>query len=104
VRLLENAIKFTPPGGRVWVTLAFGAGAMELCIRDNGPGIPPEFLARAFEPFSQANGTRTRTHRGLGIGLALVRHFVERQGGTIDVASPVDGQGAAFRVRLPAPG
>jgi two-component system, chemotaxis family, CheB/CheR fusion protein len=103
-KLISNAIKFTPPGGKLWVTLAFHDGAMELCIRDTGPGVSPEFLARMFEPFSQANGSRTRTHHGLGIGLALVRYFVERQGGTIDVASPGEGQGTAFTVRLPAPG
>lgn len=102
-KLLSNAVKFTPPGGKVWVTLAYPDGAMELCIRDTGPGISPEFLARAFEPFTQADGARTREHRGLGIGLALVRYFVERQGGAIDVASPGDGRGTAFTVRIPAP-
>ncbi|HWO19930.1 MAG TPA: chemotaxis protein CheB [Kofleriaceae bacterium] len=103
-KLISNAIKFTPPGGRVWVTLAFGDGVVELCVRDTGPGIPPELLARVFEPFLQADGARTRPHGGLGIGLALVRYFVERQGGTIDVASAGDGQGTAFTVRFPSPG
>jgi two-component system CheB/CheR fusion protein len=103
-KLISNAIKFTPAGGRVSVTVAFHDGAMELCVRDTGPGIAPEFLARAFEPFSQADGSSTRAHRGLGIGLALVRYFVERQGGTIGIASPGNGQGAAFTVRLPAAG
>ena len=101
-KLIANAIKFTPPGGRVSVAVAFTDGVMELCVRDTGPGISPEFLTRAFEPFSQADGSSTRAHRGLGIGLALVQYFVERQGGTIEIASPGDGQGAAFTVRLPA--
>ncbi len=102
-KLVANAVKFTPSGGTVSVTLAFVDGAMELCVRDTGAGIAPEFLARAFEPFSQADGSSTRAHPGLGISLALVRHFVERQGGTIDVVSSGDGQGAAFTVRLPVP-
>ncbi len=101
-RLMSNAIKFTPPGGRVSVTLAFGDRVMELRVRDTGPGISPEFLARVFEPFTQADGSRTRPHRGLGIGLALVRYFVERQGGTIAVANAEDGPGAAFTVRFAA--
>jgi two-component system, chemotaxis family, CheB/CheR fusion protein len=102
-KLISNAIKFTPPGGRVWVTLAFGDGVMELCVRDTGPGIAPELIARVFEPFLQADGARTRSHSGLGIGLTLVRYFVERQGGTIEVASAGDGQGTAFTVRFPSP-
>jgi len=100
LKLVSNAIKFTPSGGTVWVTLAPGHGMMELSIRDTGPGMSPEFLARAFEPFLQADGSSTRAHRGLGIGLALVKHYVERQGGTIDVVS-ANGQGTTFTVRIP---
>ena len=100
--LLGNAIKFTPEGGKVTVGLDRDRGAMELRVRDTGPGIPPEFLSRVFEAFSQADSSSTRTHPGLGIGLALVRHFVIRQGGTIDVASPGAGQGTTFTVRIPA--
>jgi two-component system CheB/CheR fusion protein len=100
--LVGNAIKFTPAGGRVAVALALHDGAMELRVHDSGPGIPSEFLARVFEPFSQADHSRTRAHPGLGIGLALVRHFVERQGGSIDVASPGEGRGTTFTVRIPS--
>jgi len=100
--LIGNAIKFTPEGGKVTVALAREHGAMELCIRDTGPGIAPEFLPRVFDAFSQADPSLTRAHRGLGIGLALVQHFVVRQGGTIDVASPGPGQGTTFTVRIPA--
>jgi two-component system, chemotaxis family, CheB/CheR fusion protein len=101
--LLGNAIKFTPEGGTVSVALAHDRGVMELCVRDTGPGIAPEFLPRVFDAFSQADPSITRIHHGLGIGLALVRHFVVRQGGTIDVASPGAGQGTTFTVRIPAP-
>jgi two-component system CheB/CheR fusion protein len=100
--LLGNAIKFTPEGGKVAIALARDHGAMELRVRNTGPGIPPEFIARAFDPFSRADSSLTRTHHGLGIGLALVRHFVVRQGGTIDVASPGRGEGTTFTVRIPA--
>lgn len=102
-KLISNAVKFTSPGGVIGIELAFRGPAMELCIRDTGPGIAPEFLSRMFEPFSQADGSSTRQHRGLGIGLALVRHLVERQGGTIEVESPGGGLGSAFTVRLPLP-
>ena len=102
--LIGNAIKFTPEGGKVTVALARERGAMELCIRDTGPGIAPEFLPRVFDAFSQADSSMTRPHHGLGIGLALVQHFVVRQGGTIDVASPGAGAGAGttFTVRIPS--
>ena len=101
-KLLSNAVKFTPPGGCVSIALTFADHALELNVRDTGPGIPAEFLDRAFEPFSQADRSSTRAHRGLGIGLALVRHFVERQGGTLSVATATNGEGTAFKVRLPA--
>jgi PAS domain S-box-containing protein len=100
-KLVSNAIKFTPEGGRVMVSLAIDRDVLELRVRDNGHGIAPGFLPRAFEPFSRADDSRTRVHRGLGIGLTLVRHFVERLGGTIDVTSS-EGQGATFTVRIPA--
>jgi two-component system CheB/CheR fusion protein len=101
-RLISNAIKFTPPGGSVSVWLGLANGAIELRVGDSGPGIAPEFLAHVFDPFSQADRSMTREHGGLGIGLALVRHFVDRSGGTIDVASPGDGRGTTFTVHLPA--
>jgi signal transduction histidine kinase len=100
--LLGNAIKFTPEGGKVAIALARDRGAMELRVRNTGPGIPPEFISRAFEAFSQADSSSTRIHHGLGIGLALVRHFVVRQGGTIDVASLGAAEGTTFTVRIPA--
>ncbi len=100
--LVSNAVKFTPAGGKVWVALDVANGAMKLSVRDTGPGIAPQLLPRVFEPFSQGDQSSTRAHRGLGIGLALVRHFVERQHGTIEVTSPGEGLGTTFTVRLPA--
>jgi two-component system CheB/CheR fusion protein len=99
--LIGNAVKFSRDGGTVWIELTRDPDGLALTVRDNGQGIAPEFLPRVFEPFEQADQSSTRDHRGLGIGLALVRHFVERHGGT--VAATSDGaSGAAFTVRLPA--
>jgi two-component system CheB/CheR fusion protein len=100
--LMSNAIKFTPTGGRVWVSLVRQDHVMELSVRDSGKGIPREFLAKLFEPFSQLDRSMTRAQPGLGIGLALVRSLVERQGGTIEVECGGNGRGATFTVRLPA--
>ena len=100
--IVSNAIKFTPTGGRVWVELARDARGLELRVRDNGPGIAPELLATVFEPFSQGDGSSTRAQRGLGIGLALARHLVERHGGTITAASPGAGHGTTVTVRIPS--
>ncbi len=99
--LVDNAIKFTPAGGTVAVGLTFPAGAMELRVRDTGPGVAPERIAEVFEPFTRKDGSSTRAHGGLGIGLALVRHLVERHGGSIDVTSPGVGRGSTFTVRIP---
>ncbi len=99
--LLTNAIKFTPPGGRVWVRLARTASQMELEVRDSGQGIPAAFLSHVFQRFQQADGSTTRRHGGLGLGLSIVRHLVELQGGTVHAHSEGEGLGACFCVRLP---
>ena len=100
--LIGNAVKFTPDGGTVWVDLAREGAGLTLVVRDDGQGIAREFLTRVFEPFEQADQSSTRAHRGLGIGLALIRHLVERHGGTIAATS--DGvRGATFTVWMPAP-
>jgi two-component system CheB/CheR fusion protein len=99
--LAANAIKFTPKGGRVSVSLSKHDGTVELRVEDTGKGISREFLPLVFEPFRQHDQSATRGENGLGIGLALVRHLVERQGGTVSVASSGEGRGATFTVRLP---
>jgi CheY-like chemotaxis protein len=102
--LLSNAIKFTPPGGRVEVSLARSDGGFEVCVTDTGVGIRPEFLGRVFDRFRQADSSTTRTQGGLGIGLAISRHLVELHGGSISAASDGDNRGSAFTVLLPERG
>jgi signal transduction histidine kinase/CheY-like chemotaxis protein len=99
--LLANAIKFSPAGGRVEVGLEPDGEEVVVSVRDGGSGIPPEFLPHLFEPFRQADGSSTRRHGGLGLGLAIVRHLVEAHGGTVAVASAGEGRGSTFSVRLP---
>jgi PAS domain S-box-containing protein len=98
--LLANAVKFTPAGGAVDVYLEREGSLAEIRIEDSGPGVPPEFLPRIFERFSQADGSSTRKHGGLGLGLAIVRHLVELHGGTVAAANRETG-GAVLIVRLP---
>jgi len=99
--LLSNAVKFTPKGGRVEVRLELIDSRVQIRVSDTGQGISPEFLPYVFERFRQADSTTTRSHGGLGLGLAIVRHLVELQGGTVHVQSPGIGQGATFIVNLP---
>jgi signal transduction histidine kinase len=99
--ILSNALKFTPAGGRI--EAAASVEDDDACIRisDSGEGIAPDFLPHVFDRFRQENEAVTRTHAGLGLGLALVRHLVELHGGTIEAASDGKGKGATFTVRLP---
>ena len=99
--LLSNAVKFTPRGGRVHVALTRRASQVELAIRDTGEGIAPEFLPHLYQRFRQADGTASRPHGGLGLGLALVKQLVELHGGTVRAASEGPGAGATFVVALP---
>jgi len=99
--LLSNAIKFTPDGGSVTVRLRRVNDFVELSVSDNGQGIAPEFLGTIFEPFRQADGSTTRAHGGLGLGLSIVKQLVEAHGGTIVAQSRGLGHGATFVVRLP---
>jgi signal transduction histidine kinase/CheY-like chemotaxis protein len=99
--LANNAIKFTPKDGRVDVSLQREGTDVELTVRDTGEGIAADFLPHVFERFRQAEGSTTRRHGGLGLGLALVRHLVEAHGGTVHAASEGPSRGATFRVRLP---
>lgn len=98
--LISNAVKFTPRGGRIEVHLERNSH-VEVTVQDDGPGIAPEFLPRVFERFSQADGSTSRQHGGLGLGLALVRHFVELHGGTVAARNREQGGGAVFIVKLP---
>jgi len=100
--LLSNAIKFTPSGGSVEIRVERAAGHVRIRVSDTGKGISPDFLSHVFDRFRQADSSTTRTHGGLGIGLAIVRHIVEMHGGTVSAASPGPGQGATFVVSLPA--
>lgn len=102
--LLSNAIKFTPPGGRICITLQREADAAALSIVDSGEGITADFLPHVFDRFRQADGSSTRQHGGLGLGLAIVRQLVDLHGGLIDASSGGAGQGATFTLRLPLGG
>jgi signal transduction histidine kinase/DNA-binding response OmpR family regulator len=99
--LLSNAVKFTPRGGRVQVRLQRVDSHVEITVSDTGEGIAPEFLPHLFQRFKQADGTFTRAHSGLGLGLAISRHLIEAHGGQIEAMSPGIGQGTTIRVELP---
>jgi signal transduction histidine kinase/DNA-binding response OmpR family regulator len=99
--LVHNAVKFTHPEGEVKVRLSRINGQAEIEVVDTGIGIASEFLPFVFDRFRQADGSITRRHGGLGLGLAIVRSLVEMHGGAVDVESAGLGQGATFRVRLP---
>ncbi len=99
--LLTNAIKFTPKGGKVQVLLQRVNSHVELSVSDNGIGMPAHFLPLVFDRFSQRDGSSTRAHGGLGLGLAICRQLVELHGGSIRAASPGEGLGATFSVELP---
>jgi signal transduction histidine kinase/ActR/RegA family two-component response regulator len=100
--LLSNAVRFTPQGGRIDVSLREVANQVEIRVSDTGVGLSPDFVPHAFEPFRQADSSMTRMHGGLGLGLSIVRHLVELHGGTVRAESAGKGQGASFTVRLPA--
>ena len=101
--LLSNASKFTPAGGVVGVRVTQNETYAEIEVNDTGPGIAAEFLPHVFERFRQADGSTTRTHGGLGLGLAIVRHLVELHGGLIAAQNVSSGTGAVFTVKLPLP-
>lgn len=100
--LLANAVKFTPHGGVIDVYLERSDSLAEVRIEDSGPGVPPDFLPHIFERFSQADGSSTRKHGGLGLGLAIVRHLIELHGGTVSATNRDEKGGAILTVRLPA--
>jgi PAS domain S-box-containing protein len=99
--LLANAVKFTPKGGKVQVSLERVNSHLELCVADDGEGIKPELLPHLFERFRQGDASTTRRHGGLGLGLSIVKHLVELHGGTVRAKSPGPGRGSTFCVDLP---
>jgi len=99
--LLSNAVKFTPPGGRIRVCLERIDPHVCITVSDTGKGVSPDFLPYIFDRFRQADESGARRYGGLGLGLALVKYLVELHGGTVEVASAGEGQGATFIVTLP---
>ena len=99
--LLTNAVKFTPPGGRISVGVTTDADAVQFTVSDTGRGIDASLLPHVFERFRQGDSRIGREHGGLGLGLSIARHIVEMHGGTIWAESEGPNKGATFRVRLP---
>ncbi len=99
--LLSNAVKFTPRDGRITVRLERDSAQTRIVVSDTGQGIGPDFLPYVFDRFRQADSTTTRTHSGLGLGLAIVRHLIEMHGGSVRAESEGIGRGAAFTLELP---
>jgi CheY-like chemotaxis protein len=96
--LLDNAAKYTPAGGQIWVSARTAAGRIEIAVRDTGIGIPADKLGAVFDLFAQLDSSAG----GLGLGLALVRDLAERHGGSVEATSEGPGLGSQFTVRLPA--
>ncbi len=99
--LLMNAVKFTPHGGQVRLELQRTSTRVEIVVSDTGQGIDPGVLPHVFERFRQADSSSTRTHGGLGLGLALVKHLVELHGGAVAAQSPGESRGTTVTVTLP---
>jgi PAS domain S-box-containing protein len=99
--LLSNAVKFTEPGGSIAVSGRAEADQVVVTVRDSGHGISSEALPYIFDRFRQADGSSTRPHGGLGLGLAIVRHLIELHGGTVTASSEGRGRGAEFEIGLP---
>lgn len=100
--LLSNAVKFTPPGGSIHLHTKRVGTDVAITVRDNGQGIAREFLPYVFDMFRQADASPTREAAGMGLGLSLVKRFVELQGGEVSAESAGAGRGATFTCRFPA--
>lgn len=101
--LITNAVRYTPPGGRIWLEAERGQDGLRIRVRDNGLGIAPEVLPQVFDLFRRGGTTVGPAPEGLGIGLALVKRFVELHGGEVQAESAGTGQGSEFRILLPLP-
>ena len=101
--LVSNAVKFTPKGGRVDVTLSRANSSYQIQVADTGRGISPDVLPYVFDRFRQADSSMRRQSAGLGLGLSIVKYIVEAHGGNIDATSPGEGKGSMFTVLLPIP-
>ena len=101
--LLNNACKYNAPGGHIWLSAVRQGTDVVVAVKDNGVGIPPDMVPSIFQMFTQVDTTLERSQGGLGIGLSLVKRFVEMHGGTIEASSAGVGQGSEFVVRLPVP-
>lgn len=99
--ILSNASKFTLEGGTIRIIVRKAGGYVSIVFKDNGKGIPKDFVPHLFDRFSQADGSHTRKFGGLGLGLAIVRHIVELHGGSVTALSDGEGMGATFVVSLP---
>jgi PAS domain S-box-containing protein len=99
--LLSNAVKFTPREGRILLVADRTGDQVEIRVTDSGMGIPADFLPHVFDRFRQADASTTRQHRGMGLGLSIVKQIVELHGGTVRVSSDGAGRGATFVVGLP---
>lgn len=99
--LLTNAIKFTPSGGQITLTLDSDSEFARVAVSDTGVGIEEEFLEYAFDRFRQEDGTRSRIHGGMGLGLSIVKQLTELHGGTVTVQSEGKNRGACFIVSIP---
>ena len=103
LNLLDNAIRYTPHGGRIALSCTSGSGEISIRISDSGPGIAPEHLPRLFDRFYRVDRGRSRAHGGSGLGLTIAQSIAQAHGGRI-VAESVVGQGSTFIVTLPATG
>jgi signal transduction histidine kinase len=98
-QLLDNAAKFSPPGTMIGLRVrSVSGGRLEVCVADNGPGVPPEKAERLFQAFYQVDGSPTRAHGGTGVGLAIVRGIAQGHGGDVHVLSPSNEQIAGYRL------
>ncbi|NJD90267.1 MAG: HAMP domain-containing protein [Geobacter sp.] len=100
VNLLDNAVKYTPSGGRVEVLVDSDADMLSVAVRDNGAGVPEESIPRLFERFYRVDAGRSRSEGGTGLGLAIVKHIVQLHGGTVKAENNRPARGATFSFTL----